>query len=85
MDVFEVCVKFCSCDFNNKRIIVIQKIKVRKLVLNFLFLHIKLHQPTSPHAEQFALSFVILHDVVTLVVFEIFHKLNPTATTVVYP
>ena len=38
MDVFDVCVKFYNCDFNNKRNILVQKIKMRKLVLNLLFL-----------------------------------------------
>ena len=47
MDVFDVCVKFCNCDFNNKQNIPVQKIKVRKLVLNRLFLQIKLHLETT--------------------------------------
>ena len=33
MNVFDVCVKFYNCYFNNKRNIAVQKIKVRKLVL----------------------------------------------------
>ena len=47
MDVFDVCVKSYNCDFNNKRNIPVQKIKVRKLVLNLLFLQIKLHLKTT--------------------------------------
>ena len=43
MDVFDVCVKCYNCDFNNKRNMAVQKIKVKKLVLNLLFLKIKLH------------------------------------------
>ena len=34
MDVFDVCVKCYNCDFNNKRDMAVQKIKVKKLVLN---------------------------------------------------
>ena len=47
MDVFDVCVKFYNCDFNNKRNIAVQKIKVKKLVLNLLFLQIKLPLKTT--------------------------------------
>ena len=77
MDVFDVCVKSYNCDFNNKRNIPVQKIKVGKLVLNQLFLQIKFHlKPLiSTHAEKSALSFDISHDYVALVVLEIFHKL----------
>ena len=77
MDVFDVCVTFYNCDFNNKRNIVVQKIKVKKLVLNLLFLKIKLHLKNTyiNTCRKSALSFDISHDVVALVVLEIFRKL----------
>ena len=34
MGVFDVRVKFYNCDFNNKRNITVQKIKVKEIVLN---------------------------------------------------
>ena len=47
MDVFDVCVELYNCDFNNKRDFAVQKVKVKKMVLNLLFLQIKLHlKPT---------------------------------------
>ena len=78
MDVFDFHVKLYYCDFNNKRNIAVQKIKVKKLVLNLLLLQIKLYKKKpliSTHAEEYALSFDISHDVVALVVLEIFNKL----------
>ena len=77
MDVFDVCLKFCNCDFNNKQNIPVQNIKVRKLVLSLLFLQIKLHLETTDimTCGKSALSFDISHDGVALVVLEIFHKL----------
>ena len=54
--------------------IAVQKIKVKKLVLNLPFLQIKPHLNTHlyQHMQQ---NIDISHDVVALVVLEIFHKL----------
>ena len=64
MKVFDVCVKFCNYDFNNKRIIAVQKIKVQIMVLNLLFHQIKSHLKNTYHVRDMT-AFVIHYCIIT--------------------